>query len=73
MNKLERCFPVDNGNEKKERILEKYYYTIANPAAFSSPQKLHKVLEKIYPGLFSQYYIQKWLNGIDAYSVQKQE
>lgn len=59
---------------KKERrkILEEYYYSAKNPAAFSSPQKLYTVLQKKYPGKFSKAYLQKWLNGIDPYSIQKQ-
>ena len=56
----------------KKAILEKYYYTVSNPAAFSSPGRLYKVLNKKYPGVFSKYFIQKWLDGIDSYSIQKQ-
>ena len=56
----------------KQRLLEKYYFSVENPAAFSSAPKLYKVLQKKYPGKFSATYIQKWLNGVDAYSVQKQ-
>ena len=57
---------------EKKAILEKYYYTVSNPAAFSSPERLYKVLQKKYPGTFSKHFIQKWLDGIDSYSVQKQ-
>ena len=56
----------------KKALLEKYYYKASNPAAFSSPRRLYKVLKKKYPGKFSIHYIQKWLDGIDSYSVQKQ-
>ena len=56
----------------KKTILEKYYYTASNPAAFSSAERLYKVLDKKYPGTFSKYFIQKWLDGVDSYSVQKQ-
>ena len=56
----------------KKTILEKYYYKVSNPAAFSSPERLYKILKKKYPGIFSKYFIQKWLDGIDSYSVQKQ-
>ena len=59
-------------NTDKKAILEKYYATASNPAAFSSPGRLYKVLNKKYPGTFSQHFIQKWLDGVDSYSVQKQ-
>lgn len=58
--------------DTKKRLLEKYYYSVKNPASFSSVQKLYRVLERKYPGKFSKTYLQKWLNGVDAYSVQKQ-
>ena len=58
--------------DNKKDLLEKYYFTVSNPAAYSSAEKVHRALEKKYPGKFSRYYIQKWLNGIDSYSVQKQ-
>lgn len=58
--------------QKKEEILKNYYFSISNPAAYSSPEKVYRVLKKRYPGQFSRYFIQKWLDGIDAYSVQKQ-
>ena len=29
-------------------------------------------MQKRYPGKFSKAYLQKWLNGIDPYSIQKQ-
>ena len=57
---------------KKQLLLEKYYFSVKHPASFSSVQKLYRVLQKKYPGKFSKPYLQKWLNGIDAYSVQKQ-
>ena len=57
---------------KKKDILEKYYHVMSNPAAFSSPERVYKVLQKKYPGTFSKRFIQKWLDGIDSYSVQKQ-
>ena len=57
---------------KKKDILEKYYHGASNPAAFSSPERVYKVLQKKYPGTFSKRFIQKWLDGIDSYSVQKQ-
>ena len=53
-------------------ILEKYFDTASNPAAFSNPGRLYKVLNKRYPGTFSKHFIQKWLDGVDSYSVQKQ-
>ena len=34
--------------------------------------RLYKVLNKKYPGTFSKHFIQKWLDGVDSYSVQKQ-
>ena len=58
--------------DERKSILEKYYYSVKKPASFGSPEKLYKVLQKKYPGKFSKDYIQKWLNGIDSYSVQKQ-
>lgn len=59
-------------DDDRKAILERYYHTVSNPAAFSSPERLYKVLKKKYPGKFSKYFIQKWLDGIDSYSVQKQ-
>lgn len=65
-------FPAEMAKDTKKRLLEKYYYSVKNPASFSSVQKLYRVLERKYPGKFSKTYLQKWLNGVDAYSVQKQ-
>lgn len=56
----------------KDKILEKYYCNVANPAAFAGPQKLYKVLKKKYPGQFSLHDIRKWLNKQDAYVIQRQ-
>lgn len=58
--------------ETREGILKNYYFSTSNPAAYSSPEKVYRVLRKRYPGQFSRYFIQKWLDSIDAYSVQKQ-
>ena len=57
---------------KKEKLLEKYYQTPSNPAAFSGPLKLYKSLNQKYPGKFSLQYIRKWLNNQDAYAIQRQ-
>ena len=59
-------------DEDKNAILENYYFNAGNPAAFSGPQKLYKVLSKKYPGLFGLGYIKKWLNNQDSYSIQRQ-
>ncbi|MES9902545.1 MAG: DDE-type integrase/transposase/recombinase [Sedimenticola sp.] len=56
----------------KETLLRNYYMNVANPAAYSSPDKVYRVLRKKYPGKFTKRYIRNWLDGIDAYSVQKQ-
>ncbi len=58
--------------DDKADILRKYYLDVSNAWAFSSPGKVYRVLKKLYPGKYTQHYIQKWLNGLDAYSVQKQ-
>ncbi|MCG8115588.1 MAG: hypothetical protein N0E45_09500 [Candidatus Thiodiazotropha endolucinida] len=59
-------------NDERKAILEKYYFSAKNPASFSSSKKLYKVLQKKYPGKFSISYLEKWLDGIDSYSIQKQ-
>lgn len=59
-------------DEDKDKILENYYFKVSNPAAFSGPQKLFRVLSKKYPGQFSLQYVKKWLNNQDAYSLQRQ-
>lgn len=56
----------------KDKILENYYFKVSNPAAFTGAQKLHRVLNKKYPNLFSLQYIKKWLNNQDSYSLQRQ-
>ena len=53
-------------NFDKKTILEKYYYTASNPAAFSSPGPLYKVLSKKYPGTFLKHFTQKLLDGVDS-------
>ena len=58
--------------DEKVNNLKTYYLNASNPAAYSSPGKLYKVLEKSHPGKFTKGFIRKWLDGIDAYSVQKQ-
>ena len=57
---------------EKETILEKYYFNSSNPAAFSGPQKLYRVLKTKYPGQFSLPFIKRWLNNQDEYSIQRQ-
>ena len=55
-----------------KQLLEQYYYNVNNPGAYSSAKKLYRVLQKRYPNRFSLTYIQKWLTGVDSYSVLKQ-
>lgn len=56
--------------KKKDRILRKYFNP-KKPAAFSGPQRLFKVLNKSYPGMFTINEITQWLSDQDAYSLQK--
>jgi hypothetical protein len=58
-------------NKEKDSILEHYYFSEKNPAAYSGVQKLFRVINKKYPGLYSINYIKQWLNNQDAYSLQK--
>lgn len=58
--------------EQKEALLSEYYYNDKNPSAFGGPQKLYRVLQKKYPGEFSLYFIRKWLNNQDSYSLLKE-
>ncbi|MCG8031750.1 MAG: hypothetical protein JAZ03_06205 [Candidatus Thiodiazotropha taylori] len=58
-------------NKEKEEILQRYYFKGRNPSAYSGAQKLHRVLEKKYPGEFTITYIKQWLSNQDAYSLQK--
>ena len=58
--------------DQKEAILRDYYYNDKNPSAFGRPQKLYRVLQKKYPGDFSLYFIKKWLNNQDSYSLLKE-
>ena len=55
----------------KEDILKKYYFDPKNPAAYGGPEKLLKVLQKKYPGVFTLNYISRWLSNQDAYALQK--
>ena len=59
-------------DQEKIKVLEKYYRTVSNPAAFAGPLKLYKVLRKKYPGQFSLPFVNKWLNNQDAYAIQRQ-
>ncbi|MES9880676.1 MAG: DDE-type integrase/transposase/recombinase [Sedimenticola sp.] len=56
----------------KKRVLEDYYFNIKNPAAYGGVEKLYRVLTRRYPGQFTRKYIDKWLEGVDSYSVLKQ-
>ncbi len=56
----------------RKRILENYYFNVKNPAAYAGLEKLYRVLARRYPGQFSRKYIEKWLEGVDSYSVLKQ-
>ena len=58
--------------EQKERILFDYYYNVKHPASYLGATKLNRVLKKKHPGIFSVYFIQKWLNNQDTYAIQKQ-
>ncbi|XP_052768010.1 uncharacterized protein LOC128230882 [Mya arenaria] len=58
-------------NKEKEDILERYYFDEKNPAAYAGAQKLFRVLDDKYPGIFSVSYVKQWLNDQDAYSLQK--
>ena len=55
----------------KEYILKKYYFDPNNPAAYGGPEKLLKVLQKKYPGVFTLNYISRWLRNQDTYALQK--
>ena len=55
----------------KEDILKKYYFDPKHPAAYGGPEKLLKVLQKKYPGVFTLNYISRWLSNQDAYALQK--
>ena len=75
------CLSLKNGvliwclhmnKSEKESILEKYYFNAKNVGAYMGPQKVFSELNKKYPGLISLYFIKKWLNNQDAYSLQKQ-
>lgn len=57
---------------EKERILSKYYFNTKNPGSYSSAVKLHEILTKKYPGVFSVHFIKTWLNNQDAYALQRQ-
>lgn len=58
--------------QQKEAILKEYYFQNKNPSAFSGPQKLYRILNKTYPGIFTLYFIKKWLNNQDSYSLSKE-
>ena len=47
---------------QKDNILRHYYFSEKNPAAYSGVQKLFRVINKNYPGLFASAYIKQWLN-----------
>ena len=53
-------------DQQKENILEKYYFEEQNPAAFGEPQKLWKVLDRKYPGVFTIDYVRQWLSNQDS-------
>jgi hypothetical protein len=53
------------------KLVEKVYTNLSQPAAYSSAQKIHNVLlRKGYktPGI---YKIKKWLQNQDDYSLQR--
>ena len=57
---------------QKEKLLSEYYFILKQPGAYSGPQKLYRILQKTYPGVFSLHFITKWLNNTDAYSLSKE-
>ena len=59
-------------DQKKRRILKQHYFNAAKPSAYSGANKLFRILNKKYPGLFTLSYIKNWLSSVDAYSVSKQ-
>ena len=59
-------------NQQKERILSDYYYNNKKSSQFGGPQKLFRILQMKYPGEFSLYFIRKWLNKQDSYSLLKE-
>lgn len=58
--------------QEKESILQNYYYKTKHPSAFAGPQKLYRILKKKYPGVFTLYFIKKWLKNQDSYSLSKE-
>lgn len=57
---------------EKEKFLEQYYYDISNPAAYTTPSKLYAALKANKEFKFSKYFIKKWLQKQDAYTLQRQ-
>lgn len=58
--------------KEKTQYLETYYYTIRNPAAFTTPEKLYQALKSNKDFKFSKHFISKWLRKQDAYTLQRQ-
>lgn len=52
--------------KEKTQYLETYYYTIRNPAAFTTPEKLYQALKSNKDFKFSKHFISKWLRKQDA-------
>lgn len=57
---------------QKKRILSEYYFNTKHPGSYLGATKLHQILKKKYPGIFSVNFIKKWLNNQDSYAVQRQ-
>lgn len=57
--------------KEKDKILNEYYFEVSNAGSYSGPEKLFRALNKTYPNEFTKSYISKFLNNIDAYSLQK--
>lgn len=55
--------------KEKTQYLETYYYTIRNPAAFTTPEKLYQALKSNKDFKFSKHFISKWLRKQDAYTL----
>ena len=58
--------------EERKNILQQYYFNITNRGSFAGAKTLYQILNKKYPKQFTVYFIQKWLNTQDSYSLQKQ-
>lgn len=58
--------------QQKVALLRKYYFKPKKSSAYSGPKKLYITFQKEYPGTFSLYFIKKWLNSQDSYSLSQE-